>query len=127
MTRLAHILIAVGVVIVTESCAKRVERLLPGQEPSPVVAELWAGFESQDFIRRVEEERIEFDYTGIYRDVLNTVTPADVRWACDRLASLSDRQWSDAFRAAGYAPEQTARYVTKIRSKIDQGLALTAG
>jgi hypothetical protein len=85
------------------------------------------GFESQGFIRRVEQERIEFDYLGIYRGVINSVTPADVRWACERLAALSDRQWNDAFRAGGYTREQAARYVTKIRSKIDQGLTVTAG
>ena len=85
------------------------------------------GFESQGFIRRVEQERIEFEYVGIYRDVIDSVTPADVRWTCERLAALSDRQWSDAFRAGGYTPAQTARYVKKIRSKIDQGLSLTAG
>ena len=71
--------------------------------------------------------RIEFDYVGIYRDVINSVTPADVRWTCERLAALSDRQWNDAFRAGGYTPEQTARYVKKIKSKIDQGLMLTTG
>jgi hypothetical protein len=41
MTRPAHLLIAVGVVVATESCAKRVARLVPERERSPVVAELW--------------------------------------------------------------------------------------
>jgi len=59
--------------------------------------------------------------------VINSVTPVDVRWTCERLAALSDRQWSDASKAGGYTPEQAARYVKKIRSKIDQGLALTTG
>ena len=85
------------------------------------------GFESQGFITRVENNRVEFDYRGIYRDVLNSVSPADVRWVCRRLAALSDRQWQDAFRAAGYTPEQAKRYIAKIRSKIEQGLTLTAG
>jgi hypothetical protein len=85
------------------------------------------GFESQGFITRIENGRVEFDYRGIYRDVLNSVTPADVRWVCRRLSALSERQWQDAFRAAGYTPEQATRYITKIRSKIEQGLTLTAG
>ena len=83
-------------------------------------------FEQQGFIARMDEGRIEFDYSGIYRDVINSVTPADVRWTCERLAALSDDQWNDAFRAGGFSPEHTARYVKKIRSKIDQGLALMA-
>ena len=85
------------------------------------------GFEAQGFIRRVDGPRVEFDYRGIYRDVIDSVTPADVRWACDLLSRLSNDQWRDAFRAAGYNPDQTARYVTKLKAKIAQGLALTAG
>ena len=84
-------------------------------------------FEEQGFITRINEDRIEFDYSGIYRDVINSVRPADVRWTCERLAALSDDQWNDAFRAGGFTSEQAARYITKIRSKIEQGLALTAG
>jgi hypothetical protein len=43
------------------------------------------------------------------------------------LSRLSDDQWQDAFRAGGYNPEQTARYVAKMKAKIAQGLAATAG
>ena len=84
------------------------------------------GFESQGFITRIDDRsRITFDYRGIYRDVINSVTPEDVRWTCEMLSRLSEQQWSDAFRAGGYNPEQTARYVGKIREKIAQGLAVT--
>ena len=82
-------------------------------------------FEAQGFIKRVDEgSRVEFDYRGIYRDVINSVTPEDVRWTCKLLARLSDQQWSDAFAAAGYSPEVSRRYVAKIKEKITQGLAL---
>jgi hypothetical protein len=85
------------------------------------------GFEAQGFIRSVKDEReIEFDYRGIYRDVIETVSLADVRWACERLARLSDDQWEDAFRAGGYDGQQTARYVKKIKAKIAQGLSVAA-
>ena len=83
-------------------------------------------FEEQGFIRRVDDQsRVEFDYRGIYRDVIDTVEPADVRWTCELLSRLSDRQWNDAFRAGGYDRDQTARYVKKIKAKIAQGLALS--
>jgi hypothetical protein len=86
-----------------------------------------AGFEEQGFIRSIDDRsRITFDYRGIYRDVLNSVTPGDVRWACQLLARLSDRQWQDAFRAAQYDEPQAARYISKIKQKIAQGLAVTA-
>jgi hypothetical protein len=84
------------------------------------------GFEAQGFITSIDGDDLEFDYSGIYRDVVDSVTPADVLWACQRLSRLSDRQWNDAFRAAAYNPEQTARYVAKIRLKIAQGLTLAA-
>jgi hypothetical protein len=86
------------------------------------------GFERQGFITRIDDQtsRITFDYRGIYRDVINSVTPEDVRWTCQLLSRLSEQQLSDAFRAGGYNPQQTARYVSKIKGKIAQGLALTA-
>jgi hypothetical protein len=86
------------------------------------------GFEAQGFIVGIDGDgRPEFDYRGIYRDVIDTVTMADVRWTCTRLSRLTDEQWRDAFRAGGYNPEQSARYVTRIRQKIAEGLAVSAG
>jgi hypothetical protein len=84
------------------------------------------GFEEQGFIKRVTESDVEFHYRGIYRDVVDSVTPAHVAWACDLLGRLSDTQWRDAFRAGGYDAQQTARFVGKIKSKIDEGRRLTA-
>ena len=84
------------------------------------------GFESQGFIKAVDGERITFDYRGIYKDVVNSVTPADVAWTSALMARLSDQQWDDAFRAGGYAPDERGRFIRKIKEKIDQGLALAA-
>jgi hypothetical protein len=84
------------------------------------------GVEEQGLIRGVDGARVEFDYRGIYRDVIDSVTPADVQWTCELLSHLSDRQWTDAFRAAGYTSEQTNRYVRKIKAKIAQGTSILA-
>jgi hypothetical protein len=84
------------------------------------------GFESQGFITAVEGERVKFDYRGIYKDVVNSVTPADVAWTSALMARLSDQQWDDAFRAGGYTPDERRRYIRKIKEKIGQGLALAA-
>ena len=84
------------------------------------------GFEEQSFIERIDGDRVQFHYKGIYRDVVSTVTPQQVRWTCEQLSSLTDRQWADAFRAGGYTPEQAARYTHKIKEKIAQGLNLTS-
>ena len=69
-------------------------------------------------------DRIEFDYRGIYKTIVETVTPADVVWTCRLLSRLSDQQWNDAFVAGGYPPDQAARFIAKLKSKIAQGLAL---
>jgi hypothetical protein len=83
------------------------------------------GFEAQGFIKSVRDDgRIEFDYRGIYREVINSVTVADVRWTCELMSKLTDAQWADAFRAGGFTDEQRARYVKKIKEKLAQGLAL---
>ena len=84
------------------------------------------GFEEQGFIGRIEGTEIEFDYRGIYRDVIDSVTPQHVRWTCELMSRLTDEQWRDAFRAGGYDAEAATRYVKKIKSKIAQGLELTA-
>ncbi len=87
-----------------------------------------ADFETQGFITRIDRDRadVTFDYRGIYGDVIDTVVPDDVRWACERLSRLTDAQWRDAFRAAGYTPDQGARFTAKIKEKIAQGLQLAA-
>ncbi len=83
------------------------------------------GFEEQGFIKSIEGDKVDFHYKGIYKDVVSTVTPTHVRWACDRLAALTDQQWNDAFRAGGYSPDHTARWIKRIKEKIAQGLELT--
>ena len=81
------------------------------------------GFEQQPFLI-TDGAETKIDYRGIYGDLVKSVTHADIRWTCELMAQLSDRQWQDAFRAAGYTPEQTDRFVKKIKEKVAQGLAL---
>jgi len=47
-----------------------------------------------------------------------------VQWTCRRLQRLTDAQLTDAFRAGGFAPETTSRFVRRIREKVKEGLAL---
>jgi len=83
-------------------------------------------FESQGYVRIDESGQVDFDYKGNYGDLVKHVTAADVRWACQLFSRLSDRQIADAFRAARYEADVTARYVKKIRAKVSEGLALAA-
>ena len=84
------------------------------------------GFEQQNLIRRVVDGKVEFDYEARHTELFRDITPADVVWACRLFAQLTDRQWQDAFRAANYAPELSARFIAKLKSKVQEGLALDA-
>jgi hypothetical protein len=81
-------------------------------------------FERQGFIERTANGHVEFEYRGLHKELLKSLGADDVRWMCERLARLSDDQWNDIFRAAGYTPQVTGRYVTKLRAKIAEGRAV---
>jgi hypothetical protein len=85
-----------------------------------------ADFESQRFVIGVDNGRVQFDYQARHRELLANITPDDVLWVCRILDKISDRQWDDAFRAAAYSQEISDRYIRKLKSKIQEGLALTA-
>lgn len=89
------------------------------------------GFEKQGFITKIAGDinqagGVEFDYDGRHQDLLKMITPADVRWAAERMKLLTDEQWRDAFRAANYSDPLINRYLARIRLKIEDGLALRA-
>jgi hypothetical protein len=83
-------------------------------------------FESQGYIRGIENGRPDFDYYGRHRGIVRKVTAEDVAWVCGLLAKLTDRQLADAFRAAHYPQDVAERYVRKIEEKIREGVALGA-
>jgi hypothetical protein len=79
-------------------------------------------FEKQPFITGIANGFVEFDYPRQYRMLIDgRITPEEVEWASNLLAGLSDRQWSDAFRAGGYEPDVAARFIRKIRANIAEG------
>jgi len=49
-----------------------------------------------------------------------------VQWAAQRLQRLTDLQWRDAFRAGNYDAAIAGRYIARIKTKIEDGLALRA-
>ncbi len=83
-------------------------------------------FENTGFIRHVKGTLVELDYGGRHDDLFEDITTADVRWICEQLDRLTDRQWQDAFRAGAYEPHVAGRFISKLKSKIAQGLALPA-
>ena len=82
-------------------------------------------FEHHAFITGVKDGFVEFSYHGWHQELLkDRITVADVKWACNQLARLSDEQWSDAFRAGGYTPEVAGRFIRSLKAKIEQGRRL---
>jgi hypothetical protein len=81
-------------------------------------------FESQDLIEKMKDGRVKFDFHARHRFLVNDIPRQDVVWACRLLSRLSDRQWDDAFRSAGYPEDLRRRYIRKIKEKIAQGVAL---
>jgi hypothetical protein len=72
----------------------------------------------------VEGGYVRFDYHGRPGVLFERISPADVRWVCQRLAALSDRQLQDAFRAAGYPKAIADRFIRRLEQKIAEGLRL---
>ncbi len=82
-------------------------------------------FARHPFIRGVRDGYVEFHYRGWHQDLVRRrITPDDVVWASELLDGLSDRQWQDAFRAGGYAPDVAARFVGTLEQKIAAGRQL---
>jgi len=82
-------------------------------------------FEDHQLIRKVSGSQVQLDYRGSsHGGVLERLTTADIIWACELMNRLSDAQLDDAFKSADYPPEIRQRYITKLRDKIREGLAL---
>lgn len=84
------------------------------------------GFEETGFITAVNGNRVEFDYDGRHQELLDMLTPADVRYGAQLMQRLTDRQLNDAFRAANYAPADAERFIRRLKQKIADGLAVRA-
>jgi hypothetical protein len=80
-------------------------------------------FEETPFIKGVAGGFVRFDYRGRHARLVDHMTPEDVRWICGKLQRLTDKQWDDAFKAGGYAPEIADRYIKRFKQKIAEGLA----
>lgn len=81
-------------------------------------------FETTPFIKSADDGTVELEVRGRHDSLFAAVTSDDVRWICERLNSLTDRQWNDAFRAGGYDKPTADRFIRRMKQKIAQGLAL---
>jgi hypothetical protein len=92
----------------------------------PVPADC-AAFEQRHFILGMNGRFVRFDYHGFHGELVrDRIAAGDVGWAMARLSRLTDAQWRDAFRAGGFTPDDTARYLRKLHRDIAQGVELAA-
>jgi hypothetical protein len=76
-------------------------------------------FEREPFIKGVKNGYVEFNYHGWHQELVkDRITPDDLAWAIERLASISDRQWADAFQAGGYDAAVADRFVRALHDRI---------
>jgi hypothetical protein len=68
---------------------------------------------------------VKWDDLGrAHRGLFDDIPVADLVWIAERLDRLSEQQWNDAFRAAGYEPALAARFIRKIRANVAAARAL---
>ena len=83
-------------------------------------------FERHPFVIGVRNGHVEFDYHAVHGDLVrHRITPDDVRWASRLVGRLSEAQWNEAFRGAGYEPTVADRFIRRLQQKIREGAALT--
>ena len=84
------------------------------------------GFEETGFITAVNGNHVEFDYDGRHKELLDLLTPDDVRYGARLMQRLTERQLQDAFRAGNYSPQDAERFIRRIRQKVSDGLVVRA-
>ncbi len=72
------------------------------------------------FIKEVEDGEVKLAYKGKNRSLFRGISVKDARWLSALLGRLSDKQISDAFRAANYSPAEVAMYLTAVKNKMQE-------
>jgi len=85
-------------------------------------------YEHEPFISGIRNGVVQFHHRGAWRQphLDDDITVDDVRWTCNLLNRLSDRQLTDAFRAGGYDANVAARYRNHLRERVREGLNFSA-
>ena len=76
--------------------------------------------DSGDLINEIDDGYVDVKYVGVNKGLFNKIGVEDARWVGEQLARLSDKQLSDAFRAANYTPEETRLLADTVRARINE-------
>ena len=77
-------------------------------------------FAEAGFIKSVENGVLVLDYRGKGENWLKGIKVENARWLADLLLQLSDKQISDAFRAANYDAEDVSLLTAAVKERIAQ-------
>jgi len=77
-------------------------------------------FAKAKFVEGVEGNRVKFSYGGKNTGLFANITVEQAKWIGSWLSRLSDKQLSDAFRAANYTPDEVQLLTTTTRARINQ-------
>jgi hypothetical protein len=76
-------------------------------------------YASDPFLEEVKGDRVFLFYKGKRQDLFDDTRLTEARWLASLLVKLSDRQISDAFRAANYTPMEMATLTSAVRSRVN--------
>lgn len=79
------------------------------------------------FVKRTEGGKIVFDFKGKGRGLMDDITVEQGRWLVERLRMLSDKQISDAFRAANYSSSDVEILKNGFKARVDELDKATSG
>ena len=71
-----------------------------------------------EFIKKVNGDVIDFNYSGKNQKLFQNLTVADARWVSNLLKRLSDDQIKDAFRSANYSAEEVDLLAGEFKERI---------
>ncbi|HKG96950.1 MAG TPA: hypothetical protein VKA97_04010 [Pyrinomonadaceae bacterium] len=84
-------------------------------------------FAKSNFLEKVKGDRVVLHFGGKNRGIMKDIAVQDAQWMGSWLSQLSDRQLSDAFRAANYTPSQINLLVREVRERTSELLSLRPG
>jgi hypothetical protein len=74
----------------------------------------------QSFIDGVSDGKVRFHYKGKDRSTVEAISVDNARWIGGMLAKLSEKQLTDAFRAAGYDDSEITTLLGALRHRIQE-------
>jgi hypothetical protein len=77
-------------------------------------------YAQSNFVKAVGDGKLEFDYVAKADHLIKGIPIEHGRWLADMLLQLTDKQISDAFRAANYSQEDAALLTTAFKARIAQ-------